>query len=504
MSSDSATVTALATRPTDKTDQNYRVLPHNYEAEQALLGSLLVSNHYYEQVCEFLHPDHFADPVHGRVYDAIGKVIDRGQIASPVTLKGFFDQDPALQEVGGAKYLVQLAQSIVAVVNAVDYAKLVYDLYLRRQLIALGEEVVNEAYEQTADTHATEQIELAEQRLYDLATSGDFERDFRSFEATLKSAMELAEAAHKREGGLAGLTTGFADMDRLLGGLHKSDLIILAGRPSMGKTALATNIAFSAARAKNREGQLEKNVVAFFSLEMSAEQLANRLLADASEINSSRIQRGELKNDEFLNLVRAAQEVSNLSLFIDDSPSLSISGMRTRARRLKRRHGLSLIVVDYLQLLRGTALSSQSSRVNEISEISRGLKMIAKELQVPVLALSQLSRAVEQREDNRPMLSDLRESGSIEQDADVVMFVYREEYYVDRKKPTSKKMGEDDNGFANRLEEWARLKESVKGKTQVIVSKQRHGPIGDVTLLFNSDTTKFTDYIDKEFLPDVR
>jgi len=477
-----------------------RTPPHNLEAEQALLGAVLLNNRAYERVSEFLRPEHFADPVHGRIYAACGKLIDRGQMANPVTLKTYFDQDSGLAEIGGTAYLGALANSVVSIINAEEYGKLIHDHHLRRELIALGTDVVNGAYEGAVDNSAMEQIGKAEAKLFELATTGQTEGGFEGFKGVLIEAIRQAEAAHKRQGKLSGVPTGLIDLDKKLGGLHPSDLLILAGRPSMGKTALATNIAFNAARAYREEvdalGQkkaADGAVVAFFSLEMSSEQLATRILAEQAEIASHKIRQGELSNVEFENLVTAAQDLHRLPLFIDDTPALSISAVRTRARRLKRQQGLNLIIVDYLQLLRGSNATSEN-RVQEVSEITRGLKALAKELDTPVIALSQLSRAVEQREDKRPQLSDLRESGSIEQDADVVMFVFREQYYLERAEP-GRRPDEDETKFNERHSKWQQRCEEVWNTAEVIVAKQRHGPVGTVRLSFHGEFTKFGNLI---------
>lgn len=490
--------------PSERTSdqKTYRSPPHNIEAEQALLGAILVNNGAYHRISEFLLPEHFADPVHGRIFAAIAKLIERGQIADPLTLKNLFDQDGALAEIGGAAYLARLAASVVTIINAADYGQTIHDLHLRRQLIDIGEEIVNEAYSHDLDLDARLQIETAEKRLFDLAETGQMEGGFRPFVNALESAVTLAESAFKRAGRTAGVSTGFTDLDKLLGGLHPSDLIILAGRPSMGKTALATNIAFNAAKARmNADNPEDGAVVGFFSLEMSAEQLATRVLAEESGVSSDRIRRGDVSHEDFEKFVLASLNLTKAPLFIDDTPALSITALRTRARRLKRQHGLGLIVVDYLQLLQGSPGSrAAESRVLEISEITRGLKAIAKELSVPVIALSQLSRAVEQREDKRPMLSDLRESGSIEQDADVVMFVFREEYYIARAEPL-RRPDETDEKFNDRCDRWAKDMERCAGLGEIIVAKQRHGPIAAVKLRFNGKTTKFENYISDDHLP---
>ncbi|MDF2764293.1 MAG: helicase, partial [Rhodospirillales bacterium] len=488
----------------------YRQPPHNYEAEQALLGAILVNNQVYDRVNEFLRAEHFFDPVHGRVYAAIGGLLERGQVANPVTLKGQFDQDPALAEVGGAQYLIRLAAAVVSIINAADYGRIVHDLYLRRQLIELGEEVVNEAYEHDSEVEATDQIEKAEQRLFTLAETGQIEGGPIILSQSLAQAIRTAEAAYKRDSHITGVTTGLSDLDKKLGGLHPSDLIILAGRPSMGKTALATNIAFNAALAyrevRDEAGQvkvLDGAKVAFFSLEMSSEQLATRILSEQTQISSDRIRRGEVREEDFPKFVEAAQRLSRLPFFIDDTPALSVSALRTRARRLKRQHGLGLIVIDYLQLMRPPAGSRSDNRVQEISDITRGLKAIAKELEVPVVALSQLSRAVENREDKRPQLADLRESGSIEQDADVVMFIFREQYYLERAEP-KQRPDESDDKFNERFTRWQDRCTKVYNVAEVNIAKQRHGPIGTVELYFDGAVTKFGDLVREDHLPDVR
>jgi replicative DNA helicase len=468
-----------------------RSSPHNIEAEQALLGALLVSNLAFEKVGELLQPDHFYDPVHGRIYNAIATMINRGQIADPKTMRGLFDNDPALSAVGGANYLVDLAANIVTIFNIDDYAQLIHDLHLRRQLIALGTDVVNEAFQHDLERSAVNQIETTEARLFELARTGQTDRGFVKLEKALAVSIKMAEEAHKRDSHITGVTTGLRDMDRKMGGLQRSDLIILAGRPSMGKTALATNIAFNAAHAFYKTEGREGSGVAFFSLEMSSEQLATRLLGDYSSVPSDKIRRGEIKTEDFTKFVEASQTLSRVPLYIDDTPGLSVSGLRTRARRLKRMvPSLGVIVIDYLQLLTGSSRHAEN-RVQEVSEITRSLKALAKELDVPVLALSQLSRAVEMREDKKPQLSDLRESGSIEQDADVVMFVYREEYYHARAEPT-RRDNEDETKFNDRCARWMQRGEEVRNIAEVVVAKQRHGPIGSVPLHFDGQFTRFS------------
>lgn len=471
-----------------------RTPPHNLEAEQALLGALLVNNIVYEKIGEIIRPENFYDPVHGRIYGAIATLINRGQIADPKTLRGLFDNDPALAAVGGAAYLVDLAANIVTIFNVEDYARLIFDLYLRRQLIGLGTDTVNDAYQHDLDQPAIAQISRAEGKLFELARTGETDRGFVKLEKALAISIKMAEEAHKRDSHITGVTTGLRDIDRKMGGLQRSDLLILAGRPSMGKTALATNIAFNAAHAHFKSDGREGSGVAFFSLEMSSEQLATRLLGDFASVPSDKIRRGEIKTEDFTKFVEASQTLSRVPLYIDDTPGLTIAAVRTRARRLKRMvPHLGVIVIDYLQLLQGSGGSKGAeNRVQEVSEITRGLKALAKELDIPVLALSQLSRAVEMREDKTPQLADLRESGSIEQDADVVMFVYREEYYHARSEPT-RRDNEDESKFNDRCARWMQRGEEVRNIAQIVIAKQRHGPIGTVELHFDGQFTRFSD-----------
>ena len=472
-------------------DAEYRATPHNEEVEQALLGALLVNNKALEKVSEYLKPEHFYNPVHGRIFSAISTFVERGQDASPITLKNYFEKDQDLSQVGGGQYLADLAAHIISVVNVEDYGRTIYELHLRRALIALGEDVVNEAYDHDIESTASEQIEIAEKRLFELATAGDFKGGFVPFQQSLVQAINQAQLAYQREGIVTGVTTGLLDIDKKLGGLQQSDLIILAGRPSMGKTALATNMAFNAARAWAGSNSKEGAVVGFFSLEMSAEQLAGRILADVTSIASDKIRRGEVRDTDFHRFVEASQELSTVPLFIDDTPALTIGAIRTRARRLKRQHNLGMIVIDYLQLVQGTGRGGQENRVLEISEITRGLKALAKDLNVPVLALSQLSRAVESRDNKRPQLSDLRESGSIEQDADVVMFVFREQYYLERDEP-GRRAEESEEKFNERYADWQNRANEAHNVAECIIAKQRHGPIGTVKLHFDGEFTRFS------------
>jgi len=463
-------------------------MPHSIEAEQQLLGAILTNNDIYDRVANLISSGHFYDPVHARIFETAATRIAKGNLASPVTLKTFLEDDEGLQELGGPAYLVRLAGAAISAFAARDYAQMIHDMAIRRELIGLGQEIAGKAMKADVETEPADQIVEAEQKLYNLSDQGRTERGFQSFLSAVTDAVKIANAAYQRDGGLAGISTGLVDMDRKLGGLHKSDLVILAGRPSMGKTSLATNIAFNIAKAYRRgtkpdgtEGAVDGGVVGFYSLEMSAEQLAARVLSEASEIPSENIRRGDMTEAEFRKFVDAAKTLESCPLYIDDTPALPISQLAARARRLKRSQGLDVLIVDYLQLVRPS--NARESRVNEVSEITQGLKAIAKELDIPVIALSQLSRQVEAREDKRPQLSDLRESGSIEQDADVVMFVYREEYYVEREKPSEDKLEE--------MAAWQERMERLHGKAEVVIGKQRHGPIGTIELSFEGRFTRF-------------
>jgi replicative DNA helicase len=498
---DSQTLTLPRLRALDDNEQAQltRYPPHNAEVEQALLGAILMNNAAYERVADRLQPEHFYDPVHARIFAAAGTLIARGQIADPRTLRGMFEQDPALAAVGGGNYLVDLVASVVTIINTEHYAQLIYELHVRRQLIALGEDLVNEAFDQNVETTAEQLTETAEQRLFQLSQSGQAQRGHVSLNKALTASIRQAEIAYKRDSHITGVTTGLRDLDHKLAGLHRSDLVILAGRPAMGKTALATNIGLAAARALVKSGGKEGAGVAFFSLEMSSEQVALRLLAEHTGISSNDIRAGRIKDADFLKFTEAGGMLGNLSFLIDDTPALSIAALRTRARRLIRMHKeIGLIMVDYLQLLHGTS-RRDDNRVLEISEITRGLKALAKELNVPVLALSQLSRNVENREDKRPQLADLRESGSIEQDADVVMFVYREEYYHAQNEPKQRET-ENADLFEKRHKRWIEQGESIRGVAQVIIGKNRHGPTGTVALQFEGRLTRFSD-LEQRYVP---
>ncbi len=463
-------------------------LPNNIEAEQQLLGAILTNNDTYDRISAIVQPEHFYDPVHARIFQVAADRIKLNALASPVTLKAFLEDDEGLRELGGSVYLARLAGAAISSLASRDYAQLIYDLAIRRELIQLGVDVSEKARRVDVSSSPTDQITEAEQALYSLGEKGRVDSGFQSFLRCVTDAVVVANAALNRDGRLAGIGTDFTDLDRKLGGLHRSDLLIIAGRPSMGKTALATNMAFNIAR-KFRHGTLpdgsrgavDGGIVGFFSLEMSAEQLASRILSQASEIPGEQIRRGDLTETELRGFYDAAKALEACPLYIDDTPALPISQILARARRLKRTHGLDALFVDYLQLVRPT--SAKDNRVNEVAEITQGLKAIAKELDIPVVALSQLSRQVEQREDKRPQLADLRESGSIEQDADVVMFVFREEYYLEREKP-------GDHDF-DATAEWGKKMDSVHGIAEVIIGKQRHGPIGSVKLSFEDQFTRF-------------
>ncbi|MGP1395189.1 MAG: replicative DNA helicase [Inquilinaceae bacterium] len=462
---------------------SFRTMPANEEAEQALLGALLTNPEALDRVSDFLRADHFYYPAHGRIYGACLTLRDQGRRADPVTLKAAFEQDGDLKDLGGARYLAELAAGIHSVVNVFDYARTIHDLHLRRQLILIGEETVNDAYDHDVEVAPSEQIQGAEEKLYSLASEGDYRRDFVQFGEVLKTTLDNAAKALNRDTALTGVTTGLSDLDRWLGGLQPSDLIIIAGRPSMGKTALATNIAFNAAKAYQHTGGREGAVVGFFSLEMSSDQLATRILSEESRIPSETIRKGDMAKRDFPRLVEASHTISQIPLFIDDTAGLTISTLRTRAMRLKRQHNLGLVVVDYLQLMRPPQTSRGDNRVQEISEITRGLKIVAKDLNVPVIALSQLSRKVEDREDKRPQLADLRESGSIEQDADVVLFVFREAYYVGKSQPME---GTSEHA------DWQAKMERINHLAEAIIAKQRHGPTGKVDLHFEGAFTRFS------------
>ena len=460
--------------------------PSNIEAEQALLGSLLINNDIIDEISNIVNPNIFYDPAHIKIYEKIEALNNKGMIANPITLKNFFEKEDMLNEVGGTEYLVKITRFSGSTKQAIDYAKIIHEMYLRRELIQISDNLSSDTLNASSENYNAETIiESTEKSLFDLAERGSFSQSFLKFDKALDQTIEMATLAMQNDQGIVGVPTGLSELDQKLGGLHKSDLIILAGRPSMGKTALATNIAYNA--AQNIYNKQEKSSVAFFSLEMSSEQLSTRILSEQARIKSNDIRRGKVTEEEINRYIETSRNIYNLPLYIDETPAITISTLSNRARRIKRLFGLSLIVVDYIQLMRSNS-NKNDNRVQEISEITQGLKALAKELSVPVLALSQLSRAVEQRDDKQPQLADLRESGSIEQDADVVMFVYREEYYLERKQP---KLGSIEHA------EWQSKMNDVNGLADIILGKQRHGPTGTVKVEFEGIYTKFKDLTKK-------
>jgi len=458
--------------------------PSNLEAEQALLGSILVNNDIIDEISTFVKSHIFYDPAHIKIYEVIQSLNNKGMIANPITLKNFFEKDNMLNEVGGTEYLVKLTRFSGSVKQAIDYAKIIHEMYLRRELVQISDQLSTDTLNANAQEQNAEKIiEDTEKSLYDLAEKGSFSQSFLKFNEALDQTIQMATLAMKSDHGIVGVPTGLKDLDEKLGGLHKSDLVILAGRPGMGKTALATNIAYHA--AQNLTSRQEDSSIAFFSLEMSSEQLSTRILSEQARIKSDDIRRGKVTESEINRYIETSRNIYNLPLYIDETPAITISTLSNRARRIKRLHGLSLVVVDYIQLMRAPNSNNRSdNRVQEVSEITQGLKALAKELKVPVLALSQLSRAVESRDDKKPQLSDLRESGSIEQDADVVMFVYREAYYLENKQP---KLGSIEHA------EWQSKMNDVNGLADIILGKQRHGPTGTVKVEFEGIYTKFKD-----------
>lgn len=474
-------------------------LPQNIEAEAALLGAMMIDNRVAEDVLQKLRPEHFFEPLHGRIYDMIAMLVGDNRLATPVTLRPLFANDPAMKELGGPAYLAQLTGNPASLIGARAFADQVYDLAVLRALVTVGRDLVDSALDTSEDINPAKQIEQAELKLYEVAETGGEDSGAKSFMRAATMAVRNTERAMNSGGSVSGVTSGLTDFNAMTGGLNRSDLLILAGRPGMGKTSLATNMAFNAAKRwmDDMEAGIpeEKSIgapVAFFSLEMSADQLALRILSEQSEVSSEKLRTGNISAPEFQKFARASGDIERLPLFIDDTPGLTIAALRTRARRLKRQHKIGMVVVDYLQLLTGSSKSQGDGRVQEISEISRGLKTLAKELNVPVLALSQLSRAVESREDKRPQLSDLRESGSIEQDADIVLFVYRDEYYHDFKAPKAI----DGNSSADEIakyQAWQDHQLQVANKASVIIAKQRHGATGTIDLRFDRQFTKFSD-----------
>jgi replicative DNA helicase len=487
-----APIDSLARKPQPAAaEPAFRSPPHNIEAEQALLGAILVNNEAFYRVSDFLEPRHFFEPIHQRIYELAAGLVRAGKLATPVTLKTFLPAEFDIAGLSVNQYLARLAAEATTIINAEDYGRTIYDLSVRRDLIIIGEEMVNSAYDAPVESTPTSHIEDAERKLYQIAETGRYDGGFQRFAQALTTAVDMAAHAYQRDGGLSGLATGLTDLDARMGGLQPSDLIILAGRPGMGKSALASNIGYNVAKAWNGElrpdghmATINGGIVGFFSLEMSAEQLATRIIAEQTGIPSNKIRRGAIDEADFEKIKDISIELQNLPFYVDETGGLSIGQLAARARRLKRQRGLDLLIVDYLQLLQGTSQRSSENRVQEITEITTRLKALAKELNIPILALSQLSRQVESRDDKRPQLSDLRESGSIEQDADVVMFVFREEYYHQMRKPTETNR--------EKFAEWLAEGERVEGRAEVIIGKQRHGPTGTVELHFDGAVTRFS------------
>ena len=473
------------TQPIKIFQNQQKQMPCNIEAEQAVIGSILTSNDTYDEISTIVDSRKFFDPIHAKIFVTIEELISKGLLANPITLKNYFENNEGLKQLGGQEYLIKITKFSTSPKQAVDYANIIHEMHVRRELIKISENLLNDSSNKDTILSGEKIIEGAEKSLFDLAERGHFNRSFLKFENALKQTIEMATNAYQNEEGIVGVPTGLTDLDARLGGLHKSDLVIIAGRPSMGKTALATNIAFHA--AKNIQKKNLKSSVAFFSLEMSSEQLSTRILSEQSKIRSNDIRRGKVAEKEFEQFIETSKNISDLPLYIDETPAITIAAMSNRARRIKRLFGLDLIVVDYIQLMKSGSFRNDG-RVQEISEITQGLKALAKQLDVPVLALSQLSRQVEQRDDKKPQLSDLRESGSIEQDADVVMFVYREAYYLERKEPTLNSMEHA---------EWQQKMDEVSRLAEIMIGKQRHGPTGNVKVEFEAMYTKFKDLENK-------
>lgn len=473
-----------------------KTLPTNLEAEQAVLAAVLMNNRALEKISDFLHSAHFTHPAHQEIYKLAEKQFAAGIPFDIITAKNYLTQQGVLESVGGVEYLSELAGAGASVVNVESYAKIVYDNALRRELINIGSEITDSAFIEDLENPVDKQIESAEQKLFDLSATGSAERGASTLSSALRVALEEAEIAYKADGKLSGLTTGLRDLDKSISGLHKSDLIIIAGRPAMGKTTAALNIAFNAANAitANRANKKYKGAVIFFSLEMSASQLAAKVLSSQAKIPASSMRNGTLTDPEFLRLSQYSDALSNVPLMVDDTPGMSVPMMRARARRIARKHGgVALIVIDYLQLMQSPTMRKNDSRVNELSEITRGLKMLAKELDVPVIALSQLSRSVESRDDKRPLLSDLRESGSIEQDADIVMFTYREEYYLQGRDPSESTNDHSEKFTLNKTDNWRKRMDAARGKAELIIGKNRHGKPETIKLKFSGDYSLFDD-----------
>ncbi len=488
---------------TNKTDNSNELNFSNIEAELALIGCILWDNRNYEKISDFLTEEHFVDENNRIIFKTIKNLLDKNVLVSPIILKNYLPESE--NNTDYVKYLNQIKDSSPSTQNALNYAKIIYDLHVKRNLISIARNIIEETNSKTNNLEGLNLIENAENDLYQLSQSGNLDRKHVEFSTALKNAVDIISEAYKRDGKIAGVPTGFRDLDKKLGGLHKSDLIIIAGRPSMGKTALGTNIAFNSAINYKEEKDdlgnskvIDGGKVAFFSLEMSSEQLATRILAERSRISGDKMRKAEFNKNDFAKIAKTSSELEKLNLIIDDNPVLNIPSLRARARRLKRLHNINLIIIDYLQLMSSSSNNRNDGRVQEISEITRGLKSIAKELNIPVIALSQLSRQVEQREDKRPQLSDLRESGTIEQDSDVVMFIYRESYYLERMMPI-RKPEEDDMKYNERMSRWQQLTDESYNKAEIIVAKQRHGPIGSIKMHFDANFTKFSDLSSKEY-----
>lgn len=480
-------------------DSNFRMAPHNAEAENQLLGAILVNNESFHLVSEFLEPEHFYLEPHREIYKKIGQLITSGKVASPVTLQPFYSNDDKIADLPAVQYLLRLVSDATSLINVKDYGQTIYDLSVRRGLINIGEQMVNVAYDTPIDNPPVSQIEDAESRLYELAETGSSNKGFIQFSDALTQTINMAASAYQRTGKLSGISTGFRDLDKRMGGLQSSDLIVLAGRPGMGKTSLATNMAFKIASNHAYEEQSDGTrkttnggVVGFFSLEMSAEQLATRIVSEQTEISSSMIRRGEISEPQFELLTEFTAGGENVPIYIEETGGISIASLITRARRLKRQRGLDVIIVDYIQLLSGSA-RNQGNRVQEVAEITTSLKALAKELNIPIIAISQLSRQVESREGRRPQLADLRESGSIEQDADVVLFVFREEYYI---------LAEEPEQGSEKHTDWEDKLQQAKNRAEIIIAKQRHGPTGSVEMAFHGEYTRFSDFADEGHYPE--
>lgn len=483
--------------PRDNFSPSFRQLPHNIEAEQALLGAIMINNDALESISDFLKPEHFLKAFHQRLFDIILTIVQKGKVADPITMKPFIANDEKIRDITVFNYVVRLAKEAVTIINTRDYGQVIYDLFIRRSLINLGTQIVNSSFVSPLELTPSQQIEALENQLFALAEKGKYGGGFENFDRAIVKAINMASAAKKRSSQLSGMATHIKTLDEKMGGLQPSDLIILAGRPGMGKTSLATNIAFNIANVcKNHDASQasEGGIVGFFSLEMSTEQLATRIISEQTKVSSSDIRRGNLSDDQFINIVHMTHSLQTIPLYIDQTGAVSLAQLAARARRLKRQHGLDVLIIDYIQLMTSGSKRSSENRVQEITAITMGLKALAKELNIPIIALSQLSRQVENRTDKRPQLSDLRESGSIEQDADIVLFVYREEYYL--------KNEEQKEGSAE-YHKWKEAMEQVKGKAEVIIAKQRHGPTGIVPLAFQSDFTCFYDLTDNDNFPEI-